>query len=110
MLATWFTWQVAFNGFIQGLVYGLLAMAIVLVHRSTKVVNFAAGNMGLVGAGLFVLLDVKYGVPFWLSLAAALVVGTAYGAVVELVVVRRLFRAPRVIMLVATITSSTTAP
>jgi ABC-type branched-subunit amino acid transport system ATPase component/ABC-type branched-subunit amino acid transport system permease subunit len=103
MFAAVYTQQVVLDGLVQGLVYGLLAMAIVLVHRSTKVVNFAAGNMGLVGAGLFVMCEVNYGIPFWLSLAIALGVGTAWGAVVELVVVRRLFRAPRVILLVATI-------
>jgi len=103
MLATWFSEQLAFNGLVQGLIYGLLAMSIVLVHRSTKVINFAAGNMGLVGAGLLVVCNVNYDIPFWPSLAIALVVGIAYGALVELIVVRRLFRAPRVIMLVATI-------
>jgi ABC-type branched-subunit amino acid transport system ATPase component/ABC-type branched-subunit amino acid transport system permease subunit len=103
MVATWFSAQVAFNGFVQGLIYGMLAMAIVLVYRSTKVANFAAGNMGLVGAGLYVMLHDSNGVPVWPALAIALVAGTAYGGVVELVVVRRLFRAPRVILLVATI-------
>ena len=53
-----------------GAVYGLLAMSIVLVHRSSKVINFALGSMGLVGSGLLVLLMVKYGVPYWLALAS----------------------------------------
>ena len=103
MFAAWVSQQVAVDGVIQGFVYGLLAMSIVLVYRSTKVINFAVGNMGLVGAGLLVICDVNYGIPFWLSLTIALVVGTLYGAIVELVVIRRLFRAPRVIVLVATI-------
>jgi branched-subunit amino acid ABC-type transport system permease component len=84
-------------------VYGLLAMAIVLVYRSTRVINFAVGNMGLVGAGLLVVCDVNYGIPFWISLAFALIVGAAYGAIDELVVNRRHFKPPRVIVLVATI-------
>jgi ABC-type branched-subunit amino acid transport system ATPase component/ABC-type branched-subunit amino acid transport system permease subunit len=102
-LAAWISQQIVLDGVIQGFVYGLLAMSIVLVYRSTKVINFAVGNMGLVGAGLLVICDVNYGFPFWLSLLIALVVGTVYGAVIELVVIRRLFRAPRVIVLVATI-------
>jgi ABC-type branched-subunit amino acid transport system ATPase component/ABC-type branched-subunit amino acid transport system permease subunit len=103
MLAFTITGQVLFNGVVQGAVYGLLALSIVLVYRSTKVINFAVGNMGLVGAGLLVILDVNFGVPYWLALAIALMVGVIYGAVVELIVIRRLFRAPRVIVLVATI-------
>ncbi|MBX3314203.1 MAG: ATP-binding cassette domain-containing protein [Actinobacteria bacterium] len=78
-------------------------MGVVLVYRSSRVINLAVGNLGMVGAGLFLLLAVKYDVPYWLAVLAGLVVGTLYGAVVELVVVRRLFTSPRVILLVATI-------
>ena len=45
----------------------------------------------------------KHGWPYWPALIAALVVGTLSGTVVELTVIRRLFHAPRVIVLVATI-------
>ncbi|WTW91957.1 ATP-binding cassette domain-containing protein [Streptomycetaceae bacterium NBC_01309] len=97
------TRQLAFDGLVNGLVIGLLAMGIVLVHRSTRIVNFAVANMGLVGSALFALLNIRYGVPFWIALAISLLAGAAFGAVVDLVVVRRLFTAPRVILLVATI-------
>ncbi|MDH3755635.1 MAG: ABC transporter, partial [Acidimicrobiia bacterium] len=103
VLATWVTRQLVFNGFVTGLVIGLLAMGIVLIYRSTRVINFAVGNLGLVGAALFALMILNYGVPFWLALAVALVTGTVFGAAVELSVVRRLFTAPRVILLVATV-------
>src|SRR6476620_6323979 len=95
--------QVLFNGLVQGAIYGVLALALVLVYRTSRVINFAVGNMGLVGAGLLVILNVNHGVPYWLALGTALVVGAVYGAVIELLVIRRLFRAPRVIVLVATI-------
>ncbi|MBB4980965.1 ABC transporter permease subunit [Streptomyces nymphaeiformis] len=97
------TRQLAVDGLVDGLVIGLLAMGVVLVHRSTRVINFAVANMGLVGSALFSLLAVRYGVPFWPALLISLVAGTAFGAVVDLAVVRRLFAAPRVILLVATI-------
>ncbi|GAA4983654.1 branched-chain amino acid ABC transporter permease/ATP-binding protein [Yinghuangia aomiensis] len=97
------TMQLLFDGAVTGLIIGLLAMGIVLVHRSTRVINFAVANMGLVGSGLFALLAVRYHVPYWIALAIALLAGTVFGAIVDLAVVRRLFQAPRVIMLVATI-------
>jgi ABC-type branched-subunit amino acid transport system ATPase component/ABC-type branched-subunit amino acid transport system permease subunit len=103
IVAALVTPQVLLDGVVQGLLFGALAMTIVLVNRSTKVINFAVGAMGLVGAGVVVLCDVGYGIGFWPSLVLGLVVGTAYGAAIELVVIRRLFRAPRVIVLVATI-------
>jgi branched-subunit amino acid ABC-type transport system permease component len=58
MLGTWITSQLVFNGVISGLVIGLLAMGIVLVYRSTRVINFAVGNMGLVGASLRAVLTI----------------------------------------------------
>jgi ABC-type branched-subunit amino acid transport system ATPase component/ABC-type branched-subunit amino acid transport system permease subunit len=103
VVETWITSQLVFNGVVSGLVIGLLAMGMVLIYRSTRVINFAVGSMGLVGASLLALLVVEYGMPFWLAAVAALVLGTLFGAVMELVVIRRLFFAPRVIVLVATI-------
>jgi ABC-type branched-subunit amino acid transport system ATPase component/ABC-type branched-subunit amino acid transport system permease subunit len=103
IVATLLTSQVAFDGVVEGLVFGLLAIGIVLVYRATRVINFAVGNMGLIGAGLMALLVVDYHVPYWLAVIAGLIAGTAYGAVIDLVVIRRLFDAPRVIVLVATI-------
>ena len=41
------TRQLVFDGFVSGLVFGLLALGIVLVYRATRVINFAVGNMGL---------------------------------------------------------------
>ena len=67
VIATWITKQLIFNGVVSGLVIGLLAMGIVLVYRSTRVINFAVGNMGLVGASLLALLVVNWSVPFWLG-------------------------------------------
>ncbi len=103
MLALLFNKQVVFNGLVQGLIYGLLGMAVVLVHRSSKVINFAAGNMGLLGTVLFMILTLNWNVPYWLALGLGLGAGVVFGAILELIVVRRLFKAPRIILLVATI-------
>ncbi len=103
LATTWITEQLVFDGVITGLVIGLLAMGIVLIYRSTRVINFAVGNMGLVGASLLAILSINYGVPFWIAAIVALFVGTLFGVAMELIVIRRLFFAPRVIVLVATI-------
>ncbi|MEE2696827.1 MAG: ATP-binding cassette domain-containing protein, partial [Actinomycetota bacterium] len=103
VLAVWTTRQLWFDGLINGMVFGLLALGIVLVYRSTKVINLAVGNMGLPASGLIALLVINYEWPFWIALATALLVGTLVGAVIERAVIRRLFTSPRVIVLVATI-------
>jgi ABC-type branched-subunit amino acid transport system ATPase component/ABC-type branched-subunit amino acid transport system permease subunit len=103
VIATWVTSQVLFNGAVSGLVIALVAMGLVLTYRATKVINFAVGNMGLPAAALLVLLVVNHGVGYWAALTIGLAAGAAFALGVELVVVRRLFRAPRVVLLVATI-------
>ncbi|HVX18526.1 MAG TPA: branched-chain amino acid ABC transporter permease/ATP-binding protein [Acidimicrobiales bacterium] len=103
MLAAIAPTQVLADGLINGLVYGLVGMGVVLVYRSTRVINFAVGAMGLPGAALVMLLGVQYHFPYWLSVVVALLAGTAFALAAELIVIRRLFHAPRVILLVATI-------
>jgi ABC-type branched-subunit amino acid transport system ATPase component/ABC-type branched-subunit amino acid transport system permease subunit len=103
VIATLLTSQVVADGAINGLVYALIGIGVVLVHRSTRVINFAVASMGLPGAGLFALLVLEYGVPYWVGLPLALAAGVLFSTAAELLVVRRLFRAPRVILLVATI-------
>ena len=103
VLAVWTTRQLWFDGVVNGMVLGLLALGVVLVYRSTRVINLAVGNMGLPATGLMALLVINYDFPYWLALPIALVVGIAVGALIERAVIRRLFDAPRVIVLVATI-------
>src|SRR5579862_6752350 len=100
---TFITPQLLLNGVTGGLIIGVLAMGIVLIQRTTKVINFAVANMGLVGSGLLAVLVLKYHVPFLAALPVALAAGTVFGLLADRIVIRRLFYAPRVIVLVATI-------
>ncbi len=104
MLAVgWINSQIVWDGLIQGLAIALIAVGVVLVYRATRIINFAVGNMGVIGAALLALLAVQYHVPFWVALAIALIAGLAFGAAIEMTVIRRLRNAPRVVVLVATI-------
>ncbi|MCY3633342.1 MAG: ATP-binding cassette domain-containing protein [bacterium] len=103
VFGTWITQQLAFNGVVNGLVTGLVAMGIVLIYRSTRVINFAVGNMGIISASMMALLVLNYGWGFWLALPLSLLLGVLFAAAVELTVIRRLFNSPRVIVLVATV-------
>ena len=97
------TSNLVFKGVVGGFIIALVAMGIVLIYRSSRVINFAVGNLGIPATALFAIMAGKHGWPYWPALIAALVVGTLSGTVVELTVIRRLFHAPRVIVLVATI-------
>ena len=88
---------------MTGLTYGVMAVGVILVFRSTRVINFAIGEMGGFAAALLDRLVIDWNAPFWLSFVAGIAVGAVVGAALELLVVRRLFTAPRVILLVALI-------
>lgn len=89
-------------GVITGLSYGLLAVGIILVYRSSRVLNLAHGEIGALAAAVVAVLVNDKGWSYWTAALAALVVAGALGGLVELVVIRRLAAAPRLIVLVAT--------
>src|SRR5262245_23960156 len=97
------TRQLLFDGFVDGLSIGLLALGIVLIYRSSRVINFSVGALGSFSAALLALLVIQYHWNFWPSAIVAVAAGAVFAAIVELTVITRLFRAPRVIVLVATI-------
>lgn len=90
-------------GAILGVTYGLLAVGLVLVYRSNRIINFAHGEVGAFAAAVFGLFAVKYGLNYYLVLPLALLLGAGVGAAAEVGVVRRLRNAPKLMSIVATL-------
>lgn len=90
-------------GLVVGLSYSLLALGLVLTYKSTRIVNLAHGEVGAVAAASLALLVNDHGLPYWVAFAAALGIAAMSGGVVEMTVIRRLRKAPRLILLVATL-------
>jgi branched-chain amino acid transport system permease protein len=94
------------QGAIQGTIYGLVGLGLVLLYKSNRIFNFAQGEFGTVAA----LIGYSFAtgatglpkVPYFVALLLGLVAGTLTGVLTELLVVRPLFHRPRVILLVAT--------
>jgi len=59
------TRQTIYGGFINGLSIGLLALGVVLIYRSSRVINFAVGALGSFSAALVALLVIQYDWSFW---------------------------------------------
>ncbi|MBA2327424.1 MAG: branched-chain amino acid ABC transporter permease [Actinobacteria bacterium] len=87
-------------GVITGSAYGFLALGLVLIYKSSGVFNFAQGEFGTVA--VYTLYLLHFDVPYGFALLGALGVAVLMGVVVERLVVRPLFDAPRVTLLVAT--------
>jgi ABC-type branched-subunit amino acid transport system ATPase component/ABC-type branched-subunit amino acid transport system permease subunit len=90
-------------GAITGLTYAILAAGLVLVFRTSRVINFAHGELGALGGALFGKLVLDWHTNWGVALFVAVLFGAALGAAIELLVVRRLAEAPRLMLLVATI-------
>lgn len=90
-------------GAITGMTYGVLAVGLVLVYRSSRVINFAHGEIGALGAAVCAVLVVRWHTPYWVGLVAALALSAMVGAGTEVVVIRRLKNAPKLMSLVATV-------
>jgi len=90
------------QGVITGLGYGLLAMGLVLIYKTNRILNFAQGQLGVVAAVFLVKCFYDFGFNYWFSLALALGLSAAVGALSELLL-RRLSDRPRVLVMVATI-------
>lgn len=94
------------SGFVQGCVYGLLGLGLVLLYKSGRIFNFAQAEMGAFAAFMTAFADQGTGflpnMPVWLAVLFGLVSGVLLGLLIERVVVRPLFNAPKVTVVVAT--------
>jgi branched-subunit amino acid ABC-type transport system permease component len=97
---------IVLNGLFVGLVYGLLALGLVVVYRGSRVINFAHGEIGMISAFVYTELRAgrhglaDHGIVVPLLVAVAL--GAGLAALIELVVARPLRDAPPVRAMVAT--------
>ncbi|NLV56958.1 MAG: ABC transporter permease [Acidimicrobiales bacterium] len=94
---------IVLNGALVGGRIALIALGIALVYRANRVVNFAQGDLGALPTTLAVMLVIAWGWSYWLGLIAGLLAAVLLGVLVEGLIVRRFFTAPRLVLTVATI-------
>lgn len=94
------------SGLIQGSVYGLLGLGLVLLYKSGKIFNFSQAEIGTFSAMTAAFADQGVGpfpnLPVPLALLVGLLTGLGLGLLIERVVVRPLFSAAKVTVVVAT--------
>jgi branched-chain amino acid transport system permease protein len=83
------------GGLTNGVVYGLVALSLVLVWRSTGILNFAQGAMPMFTTYVGMVIFARW-IGYWGSAAVAIVAGLALGAGTERVLVRRLYGQPEI--------------
>ena len=78
------------NGLLAGLLYALVAMGFVVIYRSSKVFNFAQGEIVVVGAFLMWTFASSMGLPVWLSFVLAFTISGILGLLIERIILRPL--------------------
>jgi branched-chain amino acid transport system permease protein len=78
-------------GIGAGSIYALMAIAMVLVWRSTRVINFAQAGMALLSTYIGFELVQKTG-NFWIALPLAMVLGALFSALIEILLIRTLIK------------------
>jgi len=80
--------QVLVSGASVGSVYALVALGLVLLYRTTRILNFAHGDLGVLGTFVAYTLLRQLDLPFGLSFLLALAAAGAIGGLVYLLLVR----------------------
>ena len=91
------------SGIALGCVYGLIALGFVLIYKATEVVNFAQGDLMMLG-GFFAYTFIGIlGLNYWLGFLLAIISMAICGMLIERVVIRPILGFPQFSIVMATI-------
>jgi branched-chain amino acid transport system permease protein len=80
-------------GLATGGIYASLALALVMIHNATRLVNFAQGEMAMFATYLCWTM-IQAGWPYWAAFFATIVLSFVLGAAIERIIIRPVERAP----------------
>jgi branched-chain amino acid transport system permease protein len=95
--------QVMITGLGQGCLYGLIALGFVLIYKATEIVNFAQGDLLMMGAFFAVTYAGIPGVPFWLAFLLTIVSMAVFGYLLDMLVVRSMIGESQFSVIILTI-------
>ena len=90
------------SGLATGAIYGSVALALVMIYKSTHIVNFAQGELAMFST-YFSLVLIINGVPYWFAFIAAVLFSFALGVAIERLLMRPLANAPLLPVVVVTV-------
>jgi len=91
------------QGIVLGTANGLLAIGLILIYRTNRIVNFAYGSLGSVAGLLGVELYLQKHWNYFAAMGVSLALGLVLGGIVEFAVIRRFTHSSRLVLTVATI-------
>jgi len=94
--------QTLLGGFVQGCIYSLIALGFVLIYRATRQINFAQGDLLMLGAYLGMQLQV-WGVSWSVALLLSLLLLFLCGSLLQLGILYPLPRESRISVILLTL-------
>lgn len=93
------------SGLSTGCVYGLIAMGFVLIYKATEAINFAQGDMMMMGAFITLgLTNSDYmALPFWISVPITIAFMGCLGYLLDSLIIRRMFGQSQLAVVILTI-------
>jgi len=95
--------QLTLNGLAVGCIYGLVALGFVLIYKATELVNFAQGDLLMLGAFVAYMAIVWWGLDYWLAFLISVVTIGVFGAFLDRLVLRRVIGQPQFAVVMLTI-------
>ncbi|OGR11716.1 MAG: ABC transporter permease [Desulfobacterales bacterium RIFOXYA12_FULL_46_15] len=95
--------QIIISGVVVGSIYALAALGLVLIYKSSRVANFAHGQIIASGAFIAFFLTVDKGVPIFFSFIISMIVTFFLAMSVERIFLRRLIGEPIISVIMVTI-------
>lgn len=95
--------QLLVAGISSGCVYALVALGFVLIYKATETVNFAQGDLMMLGAFFALTASVMLGWPYWATIVFAVAVMAVIGMAVERLVIRPVLGQPAFTVVMITI-------
>lgn len=95
--------ELAVSGVFVGLMYALVSLGIVLIYKTSGLVNLAQGAMAMTGGYVTWAIAAGLGAPMWLAIAAALGVMFLAGMAVERLALRRMIGQPVIMTIMLTL-------
>ena len=96
-------WQQVVSGLAEGGIFGALALALVLIHRATGVINFAQGEMATFSTYILWSLTTNHGFSYWPAFVVMLVVSFLGGIGIHQAVIRPVERSSQIRVVIITI-------
>ena len=95
--------QVLISGISQGCIYGLIALGFVLIYKATEAVNFAQGELMMLGAFVGLTVSAYFGMPYWAVLLISVAVLAVFGFLTERLILRPILGQPAFAIVMVTI-------